>query len=174
MLLYINNLRENITLEGERRMAEALFEQLNFVRQGTLNIVKELSEDQGNQIPPGFNNNILWNLGHIYYVQEIFAFHFAQEPMQLPKEYHKLFGVGTKPADWTIESPTLQKLIELLQEQPHRIKERLSNRLNEKVVNPFTLHDLTMNTFGELLSFNLFHEGNHAQTIKMYKKLNEK
>ena len=57
-------------------MREFLFNQLKAVRGDTINVVKELSESQADSIPEGFNNNIRWNLGHVYVVQELFAFAF--------------------------------------------------------------------------------------------------
>lgn len=155
-------------------MGNYLFEQLDFVRNVTVSIANEVSESQADEIPEGFNNNIRWNLGHIYLVQEQFAFNFAQEPMQIPEGFRDVFAKGTKPTDWTVQPPQLSELIELLKEQPIRIREKLIHRLDEKVVNPFTLGGLTLNTIGEFLTLSLYHEGGHTQTIKMLKKLTEK
>lgn len=94
--------------------------------------------------------------------------------MQIPDGFRDLFGMGTKPANWTEQPPQLPELIELLKEQPIRIKEKLIHRLDEQVANPFTIRGLTLNTIGVFLSFNLYHEGGHTQTIKMLKKLTEK
>lgn len=154
-------------------MEDFLFQQLKFVRNVTLNIVQDVSESQADAIPEGFNNNIRWNLGHIYLVQEQFSFYFAQEPMKLPNGFKELFGMGSKPADWNVQPPTLPELLHMLKEQPDRIQEKLSNRLDEAVANPFTLRSLTLKTIREFLNFNLYHEGGHAQTIKTLKKLNE-
>lgn len=154
-------------------MGDFLFDQLNFVRSATLHIVQDVSESEADAIPTGFNNNIRWNLGHIYLVQEQFAFYFAQEPMHIPDGFKELFAMGSKPADWKIQPPTLPELLQLLEEQPNRIKEKLSNRLNEPVAKPFTLRSLTLNTIGEFLNFCLYHEGGHSQTIKILKRINE-
>lgn len=153
-------------------MGEYVFEQLNFVRNVTLHIVKDVTESQADALPEGFNNNIRWNLGHIYLVQELFAFHFAQEPVQIPEGFSELFAKGTTPTDWTVQPPQLSVLIELLKEQPIRIREKLIHRLDEQVANPFTLGGLTLKTIGEFLTLSLYHEGGHAQNIKMLKKLN--
>lgn len=145
-------------------------DQLGFIRQVTLKLVSELSEQQLDCIPEGFNNNIRWNLGHIYLAQEQFAFNFAKEPMIIPDGFNELFGMGSKPTEWPAQTPTLPELIQLLQEQPKRIKEVLHNRLDETVENPLVLGGLTLHTIGEYLSFCLFHEGTHMQAIKTLKK----
>lgn len=152
-------------------MREFLFNQLKVIRTNTLTAVKEVSEMQADSVPAGFNNNIRWNLGHIYLVQELFAFAFIPEPMEMPKGFTELFGRDTKPCDWKIQPPTLLELIELLEAQTSRIKEKLDTRLTEVVAKPFNMPSgLTLNTIGEFLTFSMYHEGMHVQTIKMLKK----
>jgi hypothetical protein len=80
-------------------MNEFILDQLEFVRTATLSAVEGLSDTEANVVPQGFNNNILWNLGHIYLVQER-IFHFAQEPLNIPEGFAKFFGSRIKPADW--------------------------------------------------------------------------
>lgn len=152
-------------------MGQFLFDQSGFLREVTIKTVKDLSEREVGVVPDGFNNNILWNLGHIYLSQEQFVFCFDQELMEIPDGFAELFGMGTKPSDWTIQPPTLLELLKFLNEQPNRIRERLRNRLDEEVVTPFNIPGLNLKTIGELLSFNLYHEGIHVQAIRMLKKL---
>lgn len=155
-------------------MDNCLFDQLSFLRHVTLHTVKDLSETEACIIPEGFNNNILWNLGHIYSAQEQFAFHFAEEPMELPEGFSDLFKMGSKPADWTVQPPTLPELLGLLKDQPSRIRERLINRLGEEVPHPFSIPGLSLKTIGQLLTFNLYHEGVHVQAIRMLQKINDR
>lgn len=152
-------------------MDNSLFDQMAFLRHVTLYTVKDVSEMDAAKIPEKFNNNIIWNLGHICFIQEKFAFHYAQEPMETPQGFAELFEMGTKPSDWTVQPPTLAELIQLLTEQPKRIKESLKDRLDEDVPTPFTIPGLTLGKIGHLLSFNMYHEGLHVQAIKMLKKL---
>jgi len=150
-----------------------IFDQLKVIRTNTVNAVKELTENQADLVPEGFNNNIRWNLGHVYLVQERFAFGFTEEPMLMPDGFTELFGRDTKPSQWKVQPPTLPELIQLLEDQTSRIKEKLNNRLDEAVVKPFVMPSgLSLKTIGEFLTFSMYHEGMHVQTIKMLKKLN--
>ncbi|MBS4022329.1 MAG: DinB family protein [Dethiobacter sp.] len=154
-------------------MEQSLFDQMNYLRQRTITTVKDLSDKEANAIPEGFNNNILWNTGHICLIQEQLVFAFAKEPMGTPDDFPALFAMGTKPSEWASKPPALSELIQLLQEQPVRIQERLKNRLNDTVALPFVIPGLKLQTFAELLTFTFYHEGTHIQAIKMLKKINE-
>ena len=152
-------------------MEPIMFKQIEFVRQVTIKAAEGLSEQLLDSIPEGFNNNVRWNLGHIYLVQEKFAFHFSGEPTQIPDHFEALFAKGTKPADWDVEPPTIEALLELLAEQPKRIKQALQHRVDEPVKAPFTTGSgLTLHTIGEFLNYTLYHEGMHYNTISLLKR----
>ncbi|MDQ7092747.1 DinB family protein [Desulfosporosinus sp. PR] len=152
-------------------MSDYLFDQLRIVRNNTTAAVKDLSESQADNVPSGFNNNIRWNLGHVYLVQERFAFGFTEIPMQLPEGFMDLFGKDTKPSDWKVQPPTVAELLRLLEDQTKRIQEKLGNRLDEVLAKPWTMPSgLTLKTAREFLTFSMYHEGMHVQTIKMLKK----
>ncbi len=151
-------------------MDHSIFDHLLFARRATLHYVKELSESQANFIPERFNNNIRWNLGHIYLVHEQLAFMEAPTSRKIPEGFTELFAMGTRPLDRTNEEFTLNELIELLKEQPQRIEQELKGRLNEKVEKPFLLPGLQLEAIGEFLSFAFYHESGHTQSIKMIKR----
>lgn len=153
-------------------MEDYLFTQLDFVRRITIKAVDGISEDVADTIHPGFRNNIRWNLGHIYHVQERFAFHFLGLPLTLPAKYPDLFAMGTSPLNWIDEPPAMSGIIRLLSEQPERIRASLVHRLDEKLEKPYTTSSgLTLETVRELLNFSLYHEGMHFSCIKVYKAL---
>ncbi|MGO4890650.1 DinB family protein [Anaerobacillus sp. MEB173] len=156
-------------------MEQTVLKQLDVVRKITINEVEGLSEETLNTIPDGFNNNIRWNLGHIYLVQEKFAFYFAGEPMQVPESFDRLFGRGTSPSDWSEELPKLDVLLQMLEDQPKRIQETFQNRLSEQVKEPFTTRSgVTLSTIGEFVNFTMYHEGMHVSAIKLLKRFAEK
>ncbi|MCU6795527.1 DinB family protein [Paenibacillus sp. WQ 127069] len=156
-------------------MEQIVFNQLEFVRRLTIDAVEGISEKALDFIPEGFNNNVRWNLGHIYLVQERFAFHYAGEPVQLPDNYGRLFAKGTKPADWNEGPPKLDILLEILAEQPKRIQVTLSNRFGEQVKEPLTTGSgLTLSTIGEFLNYTLYHEGMHFNAIRALIRFTDK
>ncbi|WP_017729400.1 DinB family protein [Halalkalibacterium ligniniphilum] len=149
-----------------------LINQLTFVRNNTVKAVKGTSEELADIVPTGFNNSLRWNLGHIYLVHERFAFSFIEEDSQLSEDFVKWFSPGTKPADWDSAPPNVETLVTMLEEQIERIERLLSERLEEKVKEPYTTSSgLRLSSVEEFLSFCLYHEGMHFDAIKTIKRL---
>ena len=46
------------------------FEILKLTRQYLLNDIKDLTVEQLNEVPAGFNNNIIWNVAHMLATQQ--------------------------------------------------------------------------------------------------------
>ncbi|MDN4493574.1 DinB family protein [Ureibacillus aquaedulcis] len=145
-----------------------IFQQINLVRQNTLNEMTNLTEEQADLVPAGFSNSIRWNLGHIYTVQNGLISQFGGKVIETPAHYFKLFAPGTKPADWPAEVPTLHELKQLLEEQPARLQKALAGQLEEQAEKAFK----TLSTVGEILNFTTYHEGMHLGAIKGLKKAN--
>ena len=155
-------------------MAHYLFDQLAKARSITLKTMDGVTEEMADRIPEGFRNHIRWNLGHLYVVQERFAFQYAGLPLHMPKGFKELFEYGTTPLSPpdSITPPTLPELEALLRNQSQRIQVELADRMQEAVVPPYTTSaGFVLGTLEQLLSFNFYHEGMHVSVIKLYKKL---
>jgi uncharacterized damage-inducible protein DinB len=148
-------------------MVNYLFKQLRFVRGQTLKQINGMSEEETRTVPRGFNNNILWNLGHILLVHEKFSFALTNEKMELPKHFAELFAPGTKPENWGTQVPKLDEIALFLSKQIDRIEQILEHRLEDNLEHPFvTSAGLELSSVKECLSFCLYHEGMHFATIK--------
>ncbi|WP_433942850.1 DinB family protein [Paenibacillus sp. SN-8-1] len=117
-------------------MSHYLFNQLRFVRDCTLKQVKAMSEEATREVPRGFNNNILWNLGHILLVHEKFSFALTNNKMELPEHFAELFAPGTKPENWGTQVPGLDEILLLLSKQIERIEQTLGQCLEDELVKP--------------------------------------
>jgi len=152
-------------------MNHYLFRQLAFARACTLRAAAGLNEEQVLFQPEHFNNNIKWNLGHIYFANERFAYFLRGEAMHMPEGFAELFGTGSKPADWAGKQlPSLEELLELLQGQLERIERDVEASMKDSI-NPYTTSTgLTISTVEEALSFCLYHEAMHFDAIKAIKR----
>ncbi|MGV3463853.1 MAG: DinB family protein [Heyndrickxia sp.] len=154
-------------------MNHYLFNQLYFVRNNTMNELADVTDALSEIIPSGFTNNIKWNVGHIFFIQEKFSFHFAGETMSISEEFSNLFCPGSKPEEGKENVPTIMELKEMLSKQVERVEKNFQHRLNE--ISPIggytTSKGLRLSSVEEFLSFCLYHEGMHFEKIKILKKL---
>ncbi|WP_064092030.1 DinB family protein [Rossellomorea aquimaris] len=154
---------------------DMLFQQMDFIRFRTIAALDATTEQQADDMPPGFKNSIRWNLGHIVLSQEnlLYSFVGENEHKQLPPHYGDLFGFNTSPHTWNeLTPPTLQELREHLESQSERIKVAFSDRLEEQGVKPFVLgKKFSFTTLGEVLSFANWHEGLHQGVITAIKRV---
>ncbi|MET3698420.1 DinB family protein [Bacillus oleivorans] len=139
---------------------DLLFTQLETYRSHILDVLSSITEEEAEGVPQGFNNNIRWNMGHIYLDQYLWI-HALTKDTDVPKEYNTWFGFSTSPANFTSETPTFAELKELLRKQPTHIKEMYGDRL--EVEYPPT--EMGMHTMEQVLIRTIFHEGMHLQTI---------
>ena len=143
---------------------------LKAAREVILSSIDGLNSDQLLNIPIGFNNNILWNLGHIITTQQSLHYFLSGEPMHISKELLTTFRTGTSPADWQ-ETPNISQLKSLLIDLPYKLEEDFKWGKFQKYRAFKTSTGFTINDFEESLIFNLFHEGVHAGIILSLKKI---
>jgi hypothetical protein len=57
----------------------------------------ELSNEQINKVPEGFNNNLVWQLGHVIVSQQSMAYKRSDNPMIIDDALLQQYKGGTKP-----------------------------------------------------------------------------
>src|SRR5579862_8393618 len=67
------------------------------IRAFLLDGLKDLTNEQLNKIPEGFNNNIAWNLGHMVAAQQGICYKRAGLDTIISEEFYEQFRSGTKP-----------------------------------------------------------------------------
>lgn len=144
---------------------QVLFQQLFEYRHELLDVVESVSEEEAEIIPPPFRNNIRWNLGHVYLDQYLWIQALTKENLNIPAILIESFGFGTSPLSFTEETPKMEDLKKLLNEQPEIIKIIFKDRLEEK----FTPIDMGIYTIEQVLIRTIFHEGMHLQAINNIK-----
>jgi uncharacterized damage-inducible protein DinB len=150
---------------------EMLFQQMEFIRERTIAALDATTEELADVMPNGFRNSIRWNLGHIFIAQENLLHRFIGEEPGLPEHFLELFQFNTNPTIWEHTPPSLTELRDLLVEQPNKMKDKFTGRLDEVGKKPFNLTDkVQFTTLGEVLSFTNWHEGLHQGTITTIKR----
>ena len=135
-----------------------------------LNIIEDLTLDQLNYIPTGFNNNILWNLGHMVAAQQGICYLRAGLPLRIDESFPLTYKPGTKPEElYTADDLTLIKKLFFF------TLDQLEADLNTNMFNnytPFvTRYGYEITSIDDAVSFLPFHEGLHIGTVIALKKI---
>ena len=144
-------------------MCELIIKQFARTRQSLAKTLEGVSAENLEIVPPGFNNNIHWQVGHLLVTAELFLF-TGQE--NLPANYQEFFGLGSKPANWSDDVPSVATLLEQLNEQHARINAVDVSTFDTKLAKPFIGNE----TVGEMAAMGAFHEAMHLGQIQAIKR----
>jgi uncharacterized damage-inducible protein DinB len=143
------------------------FEILRKTRQSLLNLVSSLSVQQLNEIPGGFNNNIIWNLAHLVATLQIICYGRGARPMFAKEE---LFLAGSKPKSF-ISSEEIDEIKALLLSSIDRVEADYKKQLFSNKAPWTTRSGIELSTIDDSISFIIYHEGLHTGYIMAMKRL---
>lgn len=143
---------------------------LKKVRVFLLEGIKDLTTEQWNKIPEGFNNNIAWNVGHLIAAQQGMCYKRANLKPHITEEFWEQFRSGSKP-DRHLSADEIAKIKNLFL---HTMDE-LDADYNKGIFGnytPFTTrYGVEIASIDDALKFLSFHEGLHSGTIGTFKRL---
>lgn len=151
-------------------MIEKAIEILKMPRLGILEQLKDLSIEQLNTIPAGFNNNIIWNLGHIIAAQQGVCYRRANVEPFVNADFLATYGAGSKPDNFLGEDQ-LQLIKELYTSTLDQLVIDYNNNLFANYGAWTTRYGVNLNTIDDVIQFLPFHEGLHIGGINAMKKV---
>ncbi|WP_308991572.1 DinB family protein [Mariniflexile litorale] len=114
-----------------------------------------------NKIPKGFNNNIIWNIGHIVVTQQLLAYKLSGLQMMIDDKLVGKYRKDSKP-EGDVTQSEVDELKALLFSTVEKTKEDYSNGLFENYQEyTVTTTGNTLTNIDEAFQFILFHEGMH-------------
>ena len=132
-------------------------------------LLENLTLEQLNKVPEGFNNNIIWNVAHTIVTQQLLVYNLSAIPMIISDELVEMYRKGTK-----IERDVTQAEVDLIKgllfSTIEKTKEDYENRIFQ------TYHEYTVTTkstltnVDEAIAFNNFHEGIHLGYVLALKR----
>ena len=69
-----------------------------------LELIKDLTAQQLNKIPASFNNNIIWNIGHLVWAQQSDCYKRNGLQIVVDDKYFSPYRSGTKPGSFIDEA----------------------------------------------------------------------
>ena len=138
-------------------------------RQFLLNLVNDVTIDQLNEVPPGFNNNIIWNLAHMIAAQQGVCYLRAGQKTHVPEEFYLPYKTDTKPEGF-LDSSEIEKIKGLLFTTLDQLEEDYNANLFANYHAWTNRYGTTLSNIDEAVQFLLFHEGLHTGYIMALKR----
>jgi hypothetical protein len=144
------------------------------VNKTSRNIVSKFLEnytlEQLNNIPEGFSNNLIWNIGHIIVTQQLLVYKLSGLPMMVSDEMVEKYKKGTKP-EQEVTQAEVEELKLLLFITVEKTNEDLDNNLFKEYQEYPTSTGFILKSIEGALAFNNFHEGLHLGIMMNLRKL---
>lgn len=125
--------------------------------------------EQLNKIPPGFNNNLIWNIAHIIVVQQMLVYKLSGLPMMISDEMAAKYQKGTRPErDLTQEEVDEIKALLFI-----TIDQTQQDHINKifETYRPFANNlGFTLRNVEDAISFNYYHEAMHTGMMMSIRK----
>lgn len=136
------------------------FDIIKTTRTNFLDLMAGLSVEEINSIPVGFNNNIIWNLGHIVATQQILCYHFSNLDMRLDQSFVEQYKKGTRP-----EAPVTGEEWEKLKNWSLLKVDNLKTDFTAGIFQAYqpytTSYGVSLSNITEAIHFSAVHEGLH-------------
>jgi hypothetical protein len=93
----ILNCKESLISKTKPYYMNSKIDLIRQTRSKALEIISGLSIPELNKIPEGFNNNIIWNLGHLIAAQEGIFYLRGKLELNIEQEFFNSFKNGSRP-----------------------------------------------------------------------------
>ena len=137
------------------------FEVLPKTRSFFNNIIEKTTIEDLNKIPKGFNNNIIWNIGHIVVTEQLLVYKLSGLPMTISDALVEKYKKGTKPegAVSQVEVDEIKSLLfSTIEKTQADYKAEAFKNYQEYTV---STTGNTLSNIDDALNFVHFHEGMH-------------
>ncbi len=149
---------------------QVLIERIRKPRMFLLDIIKDVSIEQLNQIPVGFANNINWHLGHLMVAPLLICYLRAGLQPPVTENYIQLYRSGTKPGE-PVSAEEAATIKQMLFSSLDQLEKDLQNNLFTNYPTWSTRYGVELTSIEDALQFVIFHEGLHVGYVTYMKRL---
>lgn len=139
-------------------------------RSQLVDLTTVMSPEQLNTIPAGFNNNIIWHMGHLVVTLTGMSYRPAGLPLPVEEGLWHQFKPGTVPAG-TASPEKIEEIGKLLLDSLDKFEADLAANRFSQYTPWVTRTGVAMDTMADALEMITFHEGLHAGYVLAMKKL---
>jgi hypothetical protein len=148
---------------------EKQFEIIRQTRKFLLNLVSDLSLEELNEIPPGFNNNIIWNLGHIVAAQAGVCYVRGGFPLPIDEKFFLAYKPDSKPTG-PVSEAEFDAIKEMMFSTIDTLMEDYKNNAFEGYKPWMNRYGVEHTSIDDSIIFLPFHEGLHMGYIMAQKR----
>ncbi|MNJ92943.1 DinB superfamily protein [compost metagenome] len=151
---------------------DKIFEVIRASRKALLSLVENLSTEQMNKIPAGFNNNLAWQIGHLVVSQQILCYKLSNNELVIDSTLVDKYRNGSKPERF-ISAEEIEQLKRYLLDNIDQLEKDLTtDKFNNYT--PYTISTYkgyTLEKIEDAIKFIVSHDGLHYGCSLMMKKL---
>tara|TARA_R110002050_G_scaffold94765_1_gene197050 strand:+ start:28699 stop:29163 length:465 start_codon:yes stop_codon:yes gene_type:complete len=137
------------------------FDVLSNIRVFSKKYLENNSLEDLNKIPEGFNNNIIWNIGHIVVTQQLLVYKLSGLPMAVNDDLINKYRKDSKPGAF-VSQEEVDEIKTLLLASAEKLEADYKSGIF-KNYQEYTVSTTgnTLKNIDDALQFILFHEGMH-------------
>ncbi|MDB5015355.1 MAG: hypothetical protein JWQ84_187 [Mucilaginibacter sp.] len=147
-----------------------VFEIIKKPRIHLINLIKDLSIEQLNEVPAGFNNNLIWNMAHIIAAQQGVCYKRAGLDIRVDENFLQRYKPDTKP-DGFMDKTEIEKISGLLLTTIDQLETDYNNNVFTNYTPWTTRYGVQLNNIDNAINFLPFHEGLHFGYIMALKRV---
>lgn len=129
-----------------------------------------MSTEELNQVPAGFNNNLVWNLAHLVVAQENIFYAKAGLPINLEQDFFNAYLPGTKP-ERALSAQEIEDVKVLLFSSVDKLEKDLTDHVFTDYAGWTTRYGVEMNSVEDALTLLPFHDGLHFGYMMAQKRV---
>ena len=148
---------------------ESTIDTIKKTRSFILNVISDLSLEQLNKIPKGFNNNIVWNLGHLVAAQQGLCYMRSGLKTVIDEKFFLAYKTDSKP-EGDVTKEEFEKIKSLLMSTLEQLETDQAKNIFMNYTAFKTRYDVEIKNIDEAIKFILFHEGLHCGYIMALKR----
>jgi hypothetical protein len=120
--------------------------------------------DSLNKIPEGFNNNLIWNMGHVVVTQELLCYGLSGQNLHLSDDMVACFRKGTAP-EKVVTSAEIKTIRGILDTSIDQLEKDYQDGVFQKFKPYKTSYGADFDRIEQAIQFDLAHEAMHLGAI---------
>jgi hypothetical protein len=146
------------------------FEILRDTRKSLLQFIGGLTPEQLNEIPAGFNNNIIWNIAHMISAQQNVTYVRSGRKVAVDEAFFVAYKPDTKPQG-TLGADEIASVKELFLSTIDQFETDYKANFFLEYTPWTNRYGVPITSIGDVLGFLPYHEGLHLGYIMALKRI---